>query len=333
MSDTVFAARHPSSRHAAACRDNAGTRSQRLFGTPASHHKPRPLPPSAPAATAAHVAWERTWHVRLRPDMAGCSCAQRHGVRRQPSACVMPAPASATWHTSSCRPRSCACVRAQSPAHPGWTASACAGGYSSFAAAIDAWYNEVKQYNFDRPGYSSGTGHFTQVSCWVNSGGGACGRAPALQSAWPLSPLTTPCHHVLPAALQLVWKGSTRMGCAVNKNCGGMYGSTYVCQYAPPGLWACPCSCGPALQLPATIFAPPLPLGSGLRCTLRPVKQLAHRAIALCAGNVVGTDWSKQVLRARTSSPAPAPRSPSPSPKPPSPKPASEPHTPRLRAA
>uniref|UniRef100_A0A3B1J027 SCP domain-containing protein n=1 Tax=Astyanax mexicanus TaxID=7994 RepID=A0A3B1J027_ASTMX len=29
--------------------------------------------------------------------------------------------------------------------------------------AVDSWYNEIKDYNFSRPGFSSGTGHFTQV--------------------------------------------------------------------------------------------------------------------------------------------------------------------------
>ena len=29
--------------------------------------------------------------------------------------------------------------------------------------ATDAWYNEVKKYDFSDPGFKSGTGHFTQV--------------------------------------------------------------------------------------------------------------------------------------------------------------------------
>lgn len=32
----------------------------------------------------------------------------------------------------------------------------------------DRWYNEYKKYNFNSPGFSSGTGHFTQV-VWKNS--------------------------------------------------------------------------------------------------------------------------------------------------------------------
>uniref|UniRef100_A0A3B1K5E8 SCP domain-containing protein n=1 Tax=Astyanax mexicanus TaxID=7994 RepID=A0A3B1K5E8_ASTMX len=34
--------------------------------------------------------------------------------------------------------------------------------------AVDSWYNEVKDYNYSRPGFSSGTGHFTQV-VWKDS--------------------------------------------------------------------------------------------------------------------------------------------------------------------
>ncbi|XP_023696397.1 Golgi-associated plant pathogenesis-related protein 1 [Paramormyrops kingsleyae] len=29
--------------------------------------------------------------------------------------------------------------------------------------AVDTWYNEIKDYNFSNPGFSSATGHFTQV--------------------------------------------------------------------------------------------------------------------------------------------------------------------------
>jgi hypothetical protein len=36
------------------------------------------------------------------------------------------------------------------------------------AEATDAWYNEIKLYNFYRPGFSMDTGHFTQV-VWKGS--------------------------------------------------------------------------------------------------------------------------------------------------------------------
>lgn len=34
--------------------------------------------------------------------------------------------------------------------------------------AVDSWYSEVKYYNWNQPGYSSKTGHFTQV-VWKDS--------------------------------------------------------------------------------------------------------------------------------------------------------------------
>ncbi|KAI4875777.1 hypothetical protein NFI96_024292 [Prochilodus magdalenae] len=35
--------------------------------------------------------------------------------------------------------------------------------WSSRREAVDSWYSEIKDYNFKRPGFTSGTGHFTQV--------------------------------------------------------------------------------------------------------------------------------------------------------------------------
>ncbi|XP_037632657.1 Golgi-associated plant pathogenesis-related protein 1-like isoform X2 [Sebastes umbrosus] len=34
--------------------------------------------------------------------------------------------------------------------------------------AVDSWYNEIKDYNWSNPGFSSNTGHFTQV-VWKDS--------------------------------------------------------------------------------------------------------------------------------------------------------------------
>ena len=65
-----------------------------------------------------------------------------------------------------------------------------AQNFGSWDAVVDAWYNEVAQYSYGNPGFSHATGHFTQM----------------------------------------VWIGSTSLGCAVAPSC-----SLYVCHYAPPG--------------------------------------------------------------------------------------------------
>lgn len=59
-----------------------------------------------------------------------------------------------------------------------------ASGYSTIGT-VDAWYDEIKQYNYNAPGFSEATGHFTQV----------------------------------------VWKSSTQVGCAFKdcKNAYGTY--------------------------------------------------------------------------------------------------------------
>ena len=42
--------------------------------------------------------------------------------------------------------------------------------------ASQSWYNEVNEYNFNSPGFSSGTGHFTQL-VWKGSKQIGCGAA------------------------------------------------------------------------------------------------------------------------------------------------------------
>lgn len=51
-----------------------------------------------------------------------------------------------------------------------------AAGYPSLTAAVDAWYNEVSSYNYNKPGFSGATGHFTQV-VWAASEELGCGYA------------------------------------------------------------------------------------------------------------------------------------------------------------
>ncbi|CAM0143082.1 hypothetical protein VKS41_006158 [Umbelopsis sp. WA50703] len=68
-------------------------------------------------------------------------------------------------------------------------------GYSSWKAVVDAWYDEAHLYDYSKPGFSEATGHFTQV----------------------------------------VWVGTTEIGCGVT-TCSSLGGAPlYTCSYNPPG--------------------------------------------------------------------------------------------------
>ncbi|KAI8139620.1 CAP domain-containing protein, partial [Fennellomyces sp. T-0311] len=49
-----------------------------------------------------------------------------------------------------------------------------AKGTVSWEQSITAWYQEEAQYDFDRPGFSEGTGHFTQL-IWKSTEQVGCG--------------------------------------------------------------------------------------------------------------------------------------------------------------
>ena len=50
------------------------------------------------------------------------------------------------------------------------------GGARSASSAVDAWYKEVEDYNYSKPGFVTGIGHFTQM-IWRNSKQLGCGVA------------------------------------------------------------------------------------------------------------------------------------------------------------
>lgn len=75
---------------------------------------------------------------------------------------------------------------------------------------VDSWYGENKNYDYSRPGFSSATGHFTQVS-----------------------PCNMHAHAVMMyVPTQVVWIGSTHIGVASAVQGNTMY---VVANYTPPG--------------------------------------------------------------------------------------------------
>jgi uncharacterized protein YkwD len=50
-------------------------------------------------------------------------------------------------------------------------------------AVVDRWYSEIQNYNFDKPGFHTGTGHFTQL-VWKFSKELGMGIAQAADGTW-----------------------------------------------------------------------------------------------------------------------------------------------------
>lgn len=50
-----------------------------------------------------------------------------------------------------------------------------AAGYAGGTDPVNAWYNEIKYYNFSNPGFSEQAGHFTQV-VWSSTSQLGCAR-------------------------------------------------------------------------------------------------------------------------------------------------------------
>jgi len=50
-------------------------------------------------------------------------------------------------------------------------------------AVVDRWYSEIQNYNFNKPGFHTGTGHFTQL-VWKSSKELGIGIAQAADGTW-----------------------------------------------------------------------------------------------------------------------------------------------------
>ncbi|KAI0097918.1 CAP domain-containing protein [Nemania sp. FL0031] len=58
-------------------------------------------------------------------------------------------------------------------------------GYPNATASVEAWGDEGDKYNYNKPGFSEGTGHFTQL-VWKNTSDVGCGRRLCGERGWYL---------------------------------------------------------------------------------------------------------------------------------------------------
>jgi hypothetical protein len=106
------------------------------------------------------------------------------------------AAAAQQWANACTRDPNNSAVFAHSPAssrpNQGENLAWGTGSFATASSSVERWYDEGSQYNYSAPGFSGATGHFTQM----------------------------------------VWKGSTQLGCAM-ANCSGE--TLWVCRYSPAG--------------------------------------------------------------------------------------------------
>ncbi|KAH8815414.1 CAP domain-containing protein [Xylogone sp. PMI_703] len=80
------------------------------------------------------------------------------------------------WNTTSARFAASYSSRCQFKHSGGPTGENLAAGYPNASASVDGWGLEREKYNFNKPGFSEDTGHFTQL-VWANTTSVGCGRA------------------------------------------------------------------------------------------------------------------------------------------------------------
>lgn len=59
------------------------------------------------------------------------------------------------------------------------------GGNVECREAVEEWYNEIKMYNYKKPGFNAKTGHFTQM-IWKATTKVGCGCAKKGKSTYML---------------------------------------------------------------------------------------------------------------------------------------------------
>ncbi|RWS26900.1 hypothetical protein B4U80_02049 [Leptotrombidium deliense] len=126
------------------------------------------------------------------------SCLDRHNLyRRRHGKPLMTLDSKAISHASKrARELSSRCAFDHSGNSGSGFGENLAGGNADCARDVDMWYGEIKQYNPRNPRFSPSTGHYTQ----------------------------------------LIWRSSTRLGCATASHC--RYRHVTVCSYYPPGNYA-----------------------------------------------------------------------------------------------